>query len=836
MVTSSLWPESNRGSRTVDSMNMAARETILTALLRVLPEKSGIAVIHSSLADLVPPVTFSFWDALYALDALVRRGWTLALPAFTFTFCNGSVFSATKSRSEVGILSDALLCNFHDAVRTCHPIYSFAVIGPRASEILDCRSNTTFGDDSPFGLFEREQATVVMMGCPWAYNTQFHRYEEMAAVPYRYPKVFAGIADFGAGPQIARTTMWVRDLAADPINDFSPAVRNLRENSLIASAPLWRGSIEAASIQNIARICRSDLSANPYAYVANAAKVSHVLSQRAEANSQPAVRVAVLGSFNLHFLEQAWQSRLAELLPERRIEHYAMAFGQLRPEILDLGSGLHAFNPSIRVFCDRVEDVVGGDCHSSERAVESVREYAELIAQFHKSIGGWTIVHRFAAFATVTDVDDTNAARCDQLNAVLDEILGPMSGIVWVDVGAEAAAHDGAVSDPRLWYIGRFAFAQSFSKRLSHRWASLTLAILSKTSRVVVIDLDNTLWGGVLGEDGITGIKVGGDYPGNAFAAFQRTLKALPRRGILLAICSKNDEDMALQAIDELPSMVLRSRDISARRINWEPKWQNIQEIAAELNVGLDSVLFVDDNPVEREAVHRNLPGVKILDLPPDPAGFADTLRESPYLAVVTITAEDARRADDFKARKQRAAERTQSASLEDYYASLNMMMSLSPLSAGNVQRAAQLCQKTNQFNSTTRRYDQRQLEKLAESGADVIVIGLADRYSPAENIGLLVLVPEDETTGMIDLYLLSCRVLGRGIETAIPRWAIGRAAQRGWSRLRGEVIETERNMPIRNIFADAGFDADGRGRWITNTRDRKLLPAWMTIIDHIIP
>jgi FkbH-like protein len=822
-----------------DPVAIATREIFKTALQRALPAEPGIAIIHSSLHDLGPPPDFYPWGALYALDALVREGWTVALPAFTLSFCRGVPFNASSSLSETGMLADAVLRHFPQAVRTPHPIYSFAALGSRAAEIAACPNGTTFGDDSTFALFERESATVVMVGCSWEFNTQFHRYEEMAAVPYRYAKVFSGTADFGAGPRITEVSMWVRDLAADPANDFSPAVRRLRDDGLIASESLWRGKIEAAAVRDIARICRSALASNPYAYVANAARVAKVLAWQAEARTQPPLRVAVLGSFNLHLLEHAWQQQLAELLPERRLEPYSPPFGQMRQAIIDAGSQLRTASPNVRVFCDRAEDLAGGDSLETEpgagdRLVARAREYGQLIAEFHKAVGGWSIVHRFAVTG-LTSVDELQRATIVRMNAVLDETLSTLSQIAWVDVAAEAAAHDGPVLDPRLWHLGRFAYTDDFSRRLGRRWAALTLAILSKTARVVVLDLDNTMWGGVLGEDGLAGIKIGGDYPGNAFAAFQRAVSTLPPRGVALAISSKNDEDLALRAIDGLPSMVLKSADFSARRINWQPKWENIRDIVSELNLGLDSVLFVDDNPVEREAVRRNLPGVKVLDLPADPALYADTLLSSPYLATVTITAEDRNRVSNLRVQKQRVIERSNSASLEDYYASLDMVLRLSPLSVGNAQRAAQLCQKTNQFNTTTRRHDVRSLEKLAQTGADVVVIGLEDRYSPAEDIGLIILQSSDNSGGVIDLYLLSCRVLGRGIETAVPRWAIGRAAQRGWSNLRGEIIATERNTPVREVFANSGFELAGPpGVWRATTQPQPALPAWLTVIDQI--
>jgi aminoglycoside N3'-acetyltransferase len=261
-------------------MQQSTKECFLSAMRRVLPENPGILVMHSSLPDLMPPEDFVPWGALYGFDALVQQGWTIALPAFTFSFCQAGFFSAKHSPSETGKLADVLLQNSPRAQRTPHPIYSFAVIGPRTPEIMACRSTTTFGNDSPFGLFERENATIAMLGCTWAYNTQIHRYEELAAVPYRYPKVFCGTADFGAGPRSVKAAMWVRDLEANPINDFSLAERNLRKAGLITSVPLWRETIESASATDVARICRADLVENPYAYVADARAVSDHMSRK----------------------------------------------------------------------------------------------------------------------------------------------------------------------------------------------------------------------------------------------------------------------------------------------------------------------------------------------------------------------------------------------------------------------------------------------------------------------------------------------------------------------------------------------------------------------------
>jgi aminoglycoside N3'-acetyltransferase len=236
---------------------MTLRQTISDALRNVLPARPGIAVIHSSLSGLVAPAEFTRWDALAALDALVRDGWTIALPAFTFSFCGGKAFDVAKSPSEVGVLADWALEGLGYAYRTPHPIYSFVTAGPCAQSLISRQALTTFGEGSAFEYFEQENATIVMLGCDWKYCTQFHRYEELAAVGYRHFKDFAGRAKVIESDEAVTARMYVRDLKIDAENDFSPAVESLREQKAIATSQLWRGKIEAVSARDLAaRNCR----------------------------------------------------------------------------------------------------------------------------------------------------------------------------------------------------------------------------------------------------------------------------------------------------------------------------------------------------------------------------------------------------------------------------------------------------------------------------------------------------------------------------------------------------------------------------------------------------
>lgn len=793
-------------------MAIAQRDVFLAALENVLGANPGIAVIHSSLASLAPPTPLKKWDALYAVDRLVRAGWTLVFPSFTFSFTRSGLFDREQTPSETGILADWVQNSIVGAIRTDHPIYSFVAVGPRAGDIAGCRSETTFADSSPFGLFERENATVVMLGADWTFCTPFHRYEEKAEVSYRLFKTFQGQVTCNGTTGETDAVMYVRDLELGAENDFSPLIAHMRATGNIMSAPLWRAAIEAVPIQVIRASAEALLADNPLAFVGNAAQVRYRMDMAAEAALLPAFRVAMLGSSNLDIAGHQLGDALAEWMPGRQCKIFVPPFGQLGQQVMMPGSELAEFKADLAIFADRIEDLLGQpalDLIDPETAVSAVQSYADLIVHFAQANSASIVVHRFAVTGrhNVERLSEmaTLVARC---NGVLQEVLAQVDGVIWVDLASEVSAGI-PLWDARLWHLGRIPFSKAFTVQLTTRWGGIILALLGKTARLLVLDLDHTMWGGVLGEDGPEGIQIGGDFPGNAFSRFQHTIKALSERGIALAVCSKNDEDLALEVLKNHNAMVIRPDDLVNHRINWQPKWQNIRDIAADLDLGLGSVMFIDDNPVEREAVKRNLPMVKVLELPQDPTAYTETLLASPFLETLQTGKEDRKRVSSYKARQKINQQRSASANIEDFLRSLQMKIYVQPLDGDNIARAAQLCQKTNQFNTTTRRYSAAELEAMVAEGCDVAVIGLADKFSEQENIGLIILRPDPhERRGHVDLFLLSCRVLGRTVERAILDWAVTRSHGRGWDALQGDIIETPRNTPVRKVFADHDFEA----------------------------
>jgi FkbH-like protein len=335
---------------------------------------------------------------------------------------------------------------------------------------------------------------------------------------------------------------------------------------------------------------------------------------------------------------------------------------------------------------------------------------------------------------------------------------------------------------------------------------------------VLAVDLDGTLWGGVIGEDGPDGVRLGSEYPGAAYRSLQRAILDLHRRGVVLAICSKNNPPEALEMIERHPSMLLRREHFAAVRINWVDKAQNLREIAAELNVGVDAVALLDDSPVEREWVRGQLPEVTVIELGGDPLGYADTLRLAPVFERISVTEEDRARGRYYAEEGRRKELERSAASLEDFYRSLELKVEVEEVGPQTLARAAQLTQKTNQFNLTTRRYTEAELGELASSPESrVYTLRAADRFGDSGIVGVAITRRENGSCE-IDALLMSCRVIGRTIETAFLATIADEAGRAGAERLAGWFLPTAKNAPASGFYGSHGFERvaedEGATRW----------------------
>jgi len=361
--------------------------------------------------------------------------------------------------------------------------------------------------------------------------------------------------------------------------------------------------------------------------------------------------------------------------------------------------------------------------------------------------------------------------------------------------------------DLRFWYSSRFPFSPLASRELARRVMALGAIIKLPKAKVIALDADNTLWGGIVGEDGMNGIALGPDYPGNVFVAFQRRLLDFQQRGFILTLCSKNNPEDVLQVLHEHPHQLLREEHFAALRINWAPKTENLRSLAEELNVGLDSFVFIDDSDHECLAVHSELPHIEVVKTPERPLAIPSCLDRVARLEVLTLTEEDAQKTELYVQERRRRDLAAGNSDPTAYLHSLNMQMRIRFDDPSALGRLAQLTQKTNQFNLTTRRYSEADVQRFIEANDWVVAhFSLADIFGDAGIVGLALVHLRADMTAELDTFLMSCRVIGRAAESAFLDALLRRLCERGIRSMRAYFLPTAKNALVRDFLPRHGF------------------------------
>jgi len=365
--------------------------------------------------------------------------------------------------------------------------------------------------------------------------------------------------------------------------------------------------------------------------------------------------------------------------------------------------------------------------------------------------------------------------------------------------------------DNRVDYLSKSPFSKEGLNKASEYLAKVVDASAKPSRKVIVCDLDNTLWGGVLGEDGIDKIRISADGPAKAFYDFQCELKQLAARGILLVIVSKNNESDVVEMLREHPDQILRFDDFVGHRINWKDKATNIKDLAVELNLGLDSFVFLDDNPAERDWVRKALPEVEVVNLPEDPALYVQCLRDINSLWVTTLTDEDLGRVSGYRSNDLRNTLQMQSATYDEYLSSLEMKAKVQSVNSSSLNRTVQLINKTNQFNLTTRRYNEADVYKMLEDRNhwQVLSLCLTDVYQNYGQVGCAILNRENNCV-TIDVLLMSCRVLGRTVERAFMSALFDVVNAWGAKEVKGVFIPSTKNQQVALFYSSCGFEQAG--------------------------
>ncbi len=474
---------------------------------------------------------------------------------------------------------------------------------------------------------------------------------------------------------------------------------------------------------------------------------------------------------------------------------------QARDLVPELWSGFNTDDPSsVHDACDR-----------------AVGEYASMIKSFRASTGAHLVIHGLEqpSFPALGLADRTvelgQRAAIRSINERLEALVQDVWGVHVLDLDA-VIARVGRRSwhDEQKWLSMRMPIRSDHMADLADEWLRFIQPIVGHTAKALVVDLDNTLWGGVVGEDGVSGISLGPDDPGAGYVALQQAILDLSTRGILLGVCSKNNRDDALEVFENHPAMVLRTAHFSAIRINWENKADNLRSIADELNIGLDAIAFLDDNPAECALIRHQLPEVTVLELDHVPVGADNPVIGNPFFERLHLSDEDRRRAELYAAQRERRQVEASTESLDEYLHSLGTIVRIAQAPSADIPRIAQLTQKTNQFNVTTRRYTEHDIEMfVADPTVRVYAARAEDRFGDHGLIGVAIARATAEAWS-IDTMLLSCRVIGRGVETAMMASIIDDARQAGARAVSGEFIATPKNAPARSFYEAVGFDRVG--------------------------
>jgi FkbH-like protein len=545
---------------------------------------------------------------------------------------------------------------------------------------------------------------------------------------------------------------------------------------------------------------------------------------------QKKIKVAILSSFTINGLEEAIRVKSAE--SDITCATYVCGYGQYNQDILDQSSKLYEFSPDITFMIIDTRSVLSTLFYTpytipaNDRRTyidKRVADFVNLVKTFKNRTGSKLVLTNCSIptyspygicevrteYGLKEMVYDFNARLSDAFRSDPQVFLFDFNSFV-------SKYGEINVLDYRQFLVGDIKVSLSYIPHLAEELMGYVKANLGVNRKCIVLDLDNTLWGGIIGEDGFDRIDLSLKPPGMAFMEFQRVLLALYQRGVILAINSRNNEDEALRAIRDHPFMVLREEHFATMKINWSDKISNMKEIAQELNIGLDSIVYFDDDPINRELMSKAIPQIKTVDLPDDPSLYASTLMQINDFNTLVMTNEDRNRGEMYRQEHKRTELKRSSSNLEDFLKQLEIRVTMKKANNFTIPRIAQLTLKTNQFNLTTRRYQEEDVETLAQDHTKLIGCAQTqDKFGDNGITGVYIVNKNHvDKEWFIDTFLLSCRVMGRGIEDAMMGYILSKAKEEGVTKVKAEFIPTKKNKPCEQLLPNFGFKKEGE-QWV---------------------
>jgi FkbH-like protein len=549
-------------------------------------------------------------------------------------------------------------------------------------------------------------------------------------------------------------------------------------------------------------------------------------------------RVAVLGSYTTRQLVQLLPLAAARCGVD--VELYEGGYDQYRQEILDPRGGLVEFRPDVVILAVHAGALSLPEFSDTpdEEVDREVSQWTSLWQAIADRTGARVIQHTFAVPVDIAlghlmaRTPGSRHVMSQRVNVRLGEAASATAGqVAVVDCDALASSVGKRTwFDARYWYRSKQAVSLACLPLLARHTAAVIAGSLGRARKCLVLDLDNTVWGGILGEDGMAGIQLGAGAVGEAFSAFQSFAIDLKARGVILAVCSKNNPDDVVEVFEKHPDMRLTLDDIALLSAGWDDKASQLRRIASTLSLGLDALVFADDNPAEREVIRQLVPEIDVIELPADPAGYVRALAEYPFFEPAALTSEDASRTDMYRARARTVELADQASSLDDFLSSLAMVAT--PVAADEVTlpRISQLIGKTNQFNLTGRRRSLSEVEALAADPAwSVIGVRLRDCFADHGLVGVLLGHAEAGVL-TVDTWLLSCRVIGRTLEDEMLLIAAEHARNAGCSTIRGSYVPSGKNVLVSELYPRLGFAPDTA----VTEGDAEAATHWTLAVDGV--
>ena len=556
------------------------------------------------------------------------------------------------------------------------------------------------------------------------------------------------------------------------------------------------------------------------------------------------IRIALLSSFTIN--------GLSEILKVKSIERnisctvYEAPYNQYSQQILNKKSDLYKFSPNITFLILDTRNIFGEifrfpySISHLERAkiVENkINEIKNLLDKYIKNSNSKIIITKLnipsfspnGIFESKTEYGFYDMIE-DFNKQITRNYLNSESIFVYDFDKFITKNGEDNVFNYSQFFVGDLKISMEFLPLLGQDLMKYVIAYLGITKKCIVLDLDNTLWGGIIGEDGFNGIKLGPEAPGNAFMEFQRILLSLHQRGIILAINSKNNFEDAIKVIREHPYMILKEEHFATMCINWNDKVSNMKQIVKEINIGTDSLVFIDDDPVNREFVKSLFPEILVINLSNDPSSYALEIENLIDFSVLKITDEDRNRGKMYLKQKKIIELEKTSTDLQTFLSQLNLKIIIKDVNEFTLPRVSQLILKTNQFNLTTKRYQERDIEKMIQNSNFIVTsVQVKDKFGDNGVTGVFIIKKENKKEWRIDTFLMSCRIMGRDIEKGIMIYIINKARANNIEKINAEFIPTQKNKPVQNFLADHEFKKNGQF-WTYVVKSEIKIPEYLSV------